>query len=491
MIRVWIAPASADDGLALHVARWRPAAGPISEQDWSIWSGQVRGEDDWRAIQDILFQHAEFLSNEELLKEAGRGKDATVLLTFQMPPPSQTLELAGQKLVLSREAQRWFQFDRKSNPTTRGSVLIIHEPHHDLKRHWNLFEGLRVLFADNPTLLEDGKTVLLAEGFPTGERVDLQPLIRTEPDPDDELLRRIMGTFLITGYMAYEWRWQNGLVIMGSEDPILHGLCARRHAAHWQKLRQRRLPQSNPFFTIDRLTGFVTQARNQAIAKTLIDLIKDGKTPILFVGGGHIGPYGSVQEYPTGFWNPYAGELTAEELACLRRTLRGGIADFLRNEQIGFCSLQIRTTPMIEGDSGDAVLANRYFLLHAAQADGDIEEYTRQSMNWAGSCTVRPSPHDAATVVAALYAATAGEGNDSSAEQGLDGRPPSPVTRSPVTRSPVTRSPVTRSPVTPYPAATEAASLRCRSETGSRSNAVDCWGRRAKTSASTQSESLR
>ena len=40
------------------------------------------------------------------------------------------------------------------------------------------------------------------------------------------LLQNILATYLITGYVACEWKHQYGIPILGSEDPVIYGICA-------------------------------------------------------------------------------------------------------------------------------------------------------------------------------------------------------------------------------------------------------------------------
>src|SRR5262249_54076109 len=150
-----------------------------------------------------------------------------------------------------------------------------------------LFKGLEVLFADNPFLPKDNRTAFLAEAWPAGKPLSVRPLVETEPKPGDRLVRRVLDTFLIPGYLAYEWKHQRGIPVVGCEDPDLYrtgaGLGAGRADARRTKLWLR-----------------AVAARNRSMAQTLVEQAGRHDCPVLFLGGRHLQP-------------PAAGERLSEQ----------------------------------------------------------------------------------------------------------------------------------------------------------------------------------
>ncbi|MFH0863804.1 MAG: hypothetical protein V1858_01795 [Candidatus Gottesmanbacteria bacterium] len=95
-------------------------------------------------------------------------------------------------------------FSSKEGYESSSSVLIVQEPHDSLIGQFNLYKGLEIFFKDNPSLVS--KTIFLAEGYPANQLISMLPLIEQELHPSDTLIREVLGTFLITSYMAYEWK---------------------------------------------------------------------------------------------------------------------------------------------------------------------------------------------------------------------------------------------------------------------------------------------
>ena len=86
-----------------------------------------------------------------------------------------------------------------------------------------LYTPSRVYFQDNPELIK--RTIFLAEGYPKDESISVQPLIDIDPYPTDNVIRQALKTFLVPGYIAYEWKYQRGIPIVGVEDPWLYKMC--------------------------------------------------------------------------------------------------------------------------------------------------------------------------------------------------------------------------------------------------------------------------
>src|SRR3972149_6171446 len=82
------------------------------------------------------------------------------------------------------------------------SAIFVNDPHYNATAQFRIYKGLEVLFRDNPTLIQ--KSAFLAEGYPASQLISVQALIDQNPHPSDELIKKVLDSFLINGFMAYE-----------------------------------------------------------------------------------------------------------------------------------------------------------------------------------------------------------------------------------------------------------------------------------------------
>lgn len=171
------------------------------------------------------------------------------------------------------------------------SVIITDEPHASSEGHFNLFKGLESFFAKNPELV--GQTVFLSEGTAAGKPISVQPLIDEEPLPTDETIRQVLQSHLITGYMAYEWKHQQGIPMIGVEHEGLYALsrrwasmCRENPKAIFQHRKYKDGTEHD--ISLQLAWAFAISARNKYIAQTLIDQTKIYKNPMLFVATDHV-----------------------------------------------------------------------------------------------------------------------------------------------------------------------------------------------------------
>ncbi len=151
-------------------------------------------------------------------------------------------------------------------------VLVIQEPHYQVLCQWNLFCGLELLM--EPIFSRrsaTGPVIFLAEGVPAFEEVSLQALWRSARAPSDSTIFAVLRSFLLPGYIAYEWRHQLGIRVYGMEDPNLYGLSARLWEGH-------RMVEWNS----------TVAARNKQIAEVIGHYAKSGSWVVAFVGGMHM-----------------------------------------------------------------------------------------------------------------------------------------------------------------------------------------------------------
>ena len=152
---------------------------------------------------------------------------------------------------------------------------------------------------------------------------------------------------------------------------------------------------------------------------------------MLFVGDGHIGPYGPATAYSDQYWESFRETLGDENLQRLKQADRRGIADFLKEAGVGYYLLSARGNAC--PDVGVTKLeVERYFTLFAWQLEGKIDGYLQDFLNVQGSVTVSPNPAAAGSWVgdvgypggAAALNAAVSFGSAGAMAAGGQGKPP-------------------------------------------------------------------
>lgn len=244
------------------------------------------------------------------------------------PHPNAEIEIGNTLYRLSEETQKHIEFQFTTTYEKEKSVLVIQEPHDSLEGQFNLFRGLESLFRDNPQLIE--RTIFLAEGNEANTPISVQSLIQEEPNPSDDLIRQVLGSFLITGYMAYEWKYQHGIPIIGTENKSLY---ARSREYYLQSFGEnnKELFYEGPLSDTSNMKiripyeiawRYTAVARNLSMARTVIKKAEEYDNPILFVGGLHLGP-----------------QQKDEFLLCRLMALRGPVGPFWFNGVFSFFDL--------------------------------------------------------------------------------------------------------------------------------------------------------
>ncbi len=213
------------------------------------------------------------------------------------PIQDERVPFGNSDVLISKELQLECPLVGDTSYEAQKSILIFGEPHHVAEAQFSLFKGLETFFRDNPKLV--GQTVLLAEGFPANELISVDQLIDVDPHPSDELIRQTLDSFLITGYMAYEWKHHedNHIPIIGTEHPELYALS--REFATWTvddpnailaevAIKETENSGHTYRFPVSAGWKFAINARNQFIASTTMNFVRNYENIILFVGGGHI-----------------------------------------------------------------------------------------------------------------------------------------------------------------------------------------------------------
>ncbi|GEM_PF-3987154 len=319
-------------------------------------------------------------------------------------PKDRNIEIGNLQYVLSKEAQKYLEILATSDYEKTRSVIIIQEPHYNLGQQYNLYKGLEVFFKDNPALIS--KTIFLSEGLPAKQALSVAPLVEVEPHPSYETIKDVLSSFLITGYIAYEWKYQKNIPIVGIEDKRVYDLSANL----WVKTRDNPEDLNTPTFW-----EFSVVARNKSMAQTLIDKVKNYENPILFVGGLHLDKQSS-EDFQKVKNEIFGESLSVDDAVYLNAYENFGIYDYLKAEKIGYTFVDALSDP---SESADKVEENVliYTELFKAQQAGDYESYIEwliSETTLTNGVTVASSTHAAAKFAKASNEAKKGTGNTSS-----------------------------------------------------------------------------
>lgn len=300
------------------------------------------------------------------------------------PPPGPSLTSArigdGHEVQLTASLQRHASIRNRSIPALPRTILIFQDPHWSSTAQFNLHKALEVLFAENPSLID--RVVFLGEGLPRGTVLEgLPELIANSPDPSDDALRLVLSSYALPGYITFEWASELGVEVRGIEDPALYG----QSASAW-------LSQNDSLFSL------LVVARNESMADAAIEQLNRGKTPILFVGAGHL----SAKD-PVLFGR---GLHVAGSNAALSAPRNMGIIARLAASGVGYIFLD----PRHEGQDASSQAAIRLYRERMSATTPDA--YVDFSRRFLGSptgkllldafgTTVQPSPKAALTLLRA------------------------------------------------------------------------------------------
>lgn len=329
------------------------------------------------------------------------------------PIPPREIEIGTSQYLLSAEAQQYLRTEIVPEGQHSRSVVIIYEPHQSVSGQFDLYKGLEVFFHDNPELVK--RTVFLAEGYPADETLSVQPLIDIDPNPSDDIIREALRTFLIPGYLAYEWKHQQGIPIVGVEDPWLYKLCRTLLMQHERNPdTSYGLQYQGIEIPIMDWWQFSVIARNKSMAQTLMRHMNQFENPILFVGGLHLYKFNDEEFEFLKRWGPAAG--IAGPFSIFRgdvnRSENIGLDDYLSKHGIAFTFLHSEVGELTLDERGYIELlkaqhGNDYFPLYLDDDnEPDYETYVRWLLEQKGtypetttplspiklSITIRPSP---------------------------------------------------------------------------------------------------
>jgi hypothetical protein len=297
-------------------------------------------------------------------------------------PHDEYIQIGNATYLLSTDAQQYLTIaDRSYYPATR-SFLIINEPHMELDQQYNLYQGLATFFKGNPELAKN--TIFLAEGYPSGEFIQVQPLLEADPSPSDDLIRSVLATYLIPGYIAYVWKYQNAIPIAGSENDTLYMLSARQYMEGQ-----------------DDYWSYTVLARNQQMVQTLMSMEKTCQNPVLFVGGLHLS---SMDSESFSSVNSQIMSYAGSDAVYFKNIQNKGIADYLEEKNIGYTFLSARNDLSVNQTTHEKWNEN-YRELFTAQQEDDYPFYITSlavQQYYRFGVTVSPSTYHAAGFVQVL-----------------------------------------------------------------------------------------
>ena len=178
-------------------------------------------------------------------------------------------KVGDKQFTISNECQRFWIITEASNLSAERVVLLVQEPHWDYVRQWNLHLGLRQFFKDNPQLI--GKTAFLAEGARSMETVSVAELCSLQTTPTAFFEKAVLLSFLLPGYLTFDWEIGNRIPVFGTEDWSLYLESARL----WKDGK-------------DAAWAVTVPARNVQMVKVLLKVAQTYENPMLFLGGMHL-----------------------------------------------------------------------------------------------------------------------------------------------------------------------------------------------------------
>lgn len=288
--------------------------------------------------------------------------------------------------------QEFFVVTEISNPDARKIVFVLQEPHWDWRGQWNLNQGLRVFFDENRNLLT--KSVFLSEGVKAMEHTSVAALMEVEPAPEPMLVKATLESFLVTGYLTFNWMTSSQIPMFGTEDWSLYEESARL----WES-------DTNAPWAV------TVVARNEKMVEVLSQLQSRYDNPMLFVGGMH------MHAIDKDLFAKGRAALDANSPSAGKSNR--GVKDWLKQKGIDY--IYIEPFPDLSLQDDASTIA-RYRELFTSQLGGNYEAYVEKfaagylSRLAAGAyddgVTVTPKPAEAAKLVAVLQKKSGG-GDDS------------------------------------------------------------------------------
>lgn len=380
--------------LKITVAEFEERGSTNGATPRELWSSRVCSPFRGQVIAYLLSSHADGLKG---VRFSGLEKDGPAglgALVFRNPR-DRVLELGPARLRLSPQTQNFLALDGESQYACTRRVLIVEDPHANAQDQYAVMKGLECLLSDNPSIAGDGQVVSLAEGCRAYTVLSCRPLIEADKHPSDSLISGVLGTYLIPGYVAFEWKHQYGIPIVGTEDPVLYEISARV----WTQLRIDSLPVHRGIWPQ------TVAARNSSMALVILNQLNLRACPILFVGGMHMATLPPFASLDDAAWHEAARILSPGELGRMRSAKTLGIADLLRERRVGLYLLSAQTD-VSSGQESDGDW-HRYESLFRAQLSRNLDAFLANLRK--NGVTVAPCPEAAAQILPVIKASMAGD----------------------------------------------------------------------------------
>lgn len=271
-----------------------------------------------------------------------------------------SLSLGQTAVFLSAKIQEYFAVVEVFLPAKVG-VIIVDEAHGNTDAQWNAYQGTSLLLGDNDEIARNG--VILSEGTPRNTKISTEALYKAQPRPKDCLIRAVLDSFLITGYIATEWRLRDANPIYGIEDEEIYNM-SRRLALTGSMVA--RTP--------------IQVGRNKSMADASMAVLAERKIPILFIGGYHMHPDDRLV-YKKGL-------VAARKLAkptLLQRVIANGnlgVAEYFRRSDVGYIYLESGAASRFVRDEVsllDVERGERWWSLVKSQNSSDYNEYMTEA----------------------------------------------------------------------------------------------------------------
>jgi ankyrin repeat protein len=294
------------------------------------------------------------------------------------------------KIDLSTDTQEYLSVIQVRRTGADRFVVLVCEPHFNSQAQWMMYWGLRYLFSENPELVTNA--VFLCEGVPAGVPIAIEPLRRVEPAPDDDLLKSVLDSFLLPGYLGFQWASKIEIPTFGAEDDALYQIAVRfaANGGSWSA------------------GNLSLVSRNPSMAATAGQNARAGKIPLLFTGLGHIDkiPQDLLEHSRVGlsFWSQRF-QVGPREQRLLWAATNTGVADLLVQQHVDYLVIQAYG----QGKPASSSDVQRYYRLFQAQLTGRYEDYIKRCLLEQGHITVQPSPTAAAQLAVAVKAAKSAE----------------------------------------------------------------------------------
>jgi hypothetical protein len=294
------------------------------------------------------------------------------------------------KIDLSTDTQEYLSVIQARRTGADRFVVLVCEPHGNSEAQRMMYWGLRYLFSENPQLVTNA--VFLCEGAPAGVPITIEPLRRIDPAPDDDLLKSVLDSFLLPGYLGFQWASKVEIPTFGAEDDALYQIAVRfaANGGSWSA------------------GNLSLVSRNPSMAETAYQRANAGKIPFLFLGLGHIDkiPQDLLERSRVGLsfrWQRF--QVGPREQRLLWAATNAGVADLLVQQHVDYLVIQAygQGKPASSGDN------QRYHRLFQAQLTGSYEDYIKHCLREQGNITIHPAPEAAAQLATAIKAAKSAE----------------------------------------------------------------------------------